>query len=144
MTLTSLPRLWLFGILEKKFSTSHCTHLFWNFSLLPFSMERLVLGCCHSVAQSCPVLCDSMNCSMPGFPVLHHLLELAQTHVYWIRGRCSFSLIEGFFHHPFLEFCLYLLGHDLDTQIQYILNEPTCLPLLLSHPEKMFFLLNEG
>ena len=30
------------------------------------------------VAQSCPTLC---NCSMPGFPVLHQLLELAQTHV---------------------------------------------------------------
>ena len=29
-------------------------------------------------------LCNPMGCSMPGFPVLHHLLELAQTHVYWI------------------------------------------------------------
>ena len=35
-----------------------------------------------SVAQSCPTLCDPMDCSMPGFPVLHHLLELAQTHVH--------------------------------------------------------------
>ena len=25
-----------------------------------------------------------MDCSMPGFSVLHHLLELAQTHVYWV------------------------------------------------------------
>ena len=25
-----------------------------------------------------------MDCSMPGFPVLHHLLELAQTHVHWV------------------------------------------------------------
>ena len=25
-----------------------------------------------------------MNCSTPGFPVLHHLLEFAQTHVYWV------------------------------------------------------------
>ena len=29
-------------------------------------------------------LCDPMNCSMPGFPVLHRLLELAQTHVHCI------------------------------------------------------------
>ena len=29
-------------------------------------------------------LCEPMNCSMPGFPVLHHLLELAQTHVHRI------------------------------------------------------------
>ena len=39
---------------------------------------------CCSVAKSCPTLCDSMNCSMPGFPVLHYLLEFAQTHVHWI------------------------------------------------------------
>ena len=37
---------------------------------------------CHSVAQSCPTLCNPMNCSMPGFPVLHYLYELAQTHVH--------------------------------------------------------------
>jgi len=38
--------------------------------------------CCCSVAQLCLTLCD---CSMPTFPVLHHLLELAQTCVHWIR-----------------------------------------------------------
>ena len=37
-----------------------------------------------SVAQSCPTLCDSMDCSMPGFPVQHQLLEVAQTHVHWV------------------------------------------------------------
>ena len=35
-----------------------------------------------SVAQSCPTLCDPMDCSTPAFPVLHQLLELAQTHVH--------------------------------------------------------------
>ena len=35
-----------------------------------------------SVAQSCLTLCDTMDCSKLGFPVLHELLELAQTHVY--------------------------------------------------------------
>ena len=38
--------------------------------------------CCCSVAQSCPTLCNPMDCSMPGFPVLHHLPELAQTRVH--------------------------------------------------------------
>ena len=33
-----------------------------------------------SVAQSCPTLCDPMDCSMPGFPVHHQLLEPTQTH----------------------------------------------------------------
>ena len=34
--------------------------------------------------QSCPTLCDPMDCSMPGFPGPHQLLELAQTHVHWV------------------------------------------------------------
>ena len=35
-----------------------------------------------SVAQSCPTLCDPMNCSSPGLPVHHQLLESTQTHVH--------------------------------------------------------------
>ena len=35
-----------------------------------------------SVAQSCPTLCDPMNCSTPGLPLHHQLLELTQTHVH--------------------------------------------------------------
>ena len=37
-----------------------------------------------SVAQSCPTLYNPMDCSTPGFPAHHHLLELPQTHVHWI------------------------------------------------------------
>ena len=37
-----------------------------------------------SVAQWCPSLCNPRDCSMPGFPVYHQLLELAQTHVHWV------------------------------------------------------------
>ena len=35
-----------------------------------------------SLTQSCLTLCDPMDCSTPGILVLHHLLELAQTHVH--------------------------------------------------------------
>ena len=35
-----------------------------------------------SVAQSCPTLCDLMDCSTPGLPVSHQLPELAQIHVH--------------------------------------------------------------
>ena len=35
-----------------------------------------------SVTQSCPTLCDPMDCSMPDFPVHHQLPELTQTHVH--------------------------------------------------------------
>ena len=37
-----------------------------------------------SVAQSCPTLCDPMNCSTPGLPVHHQLPELTQTHAHQV------------------------------------------------------------
>ena len=37
-----------------------------------------------SVTQLCPTLCNPMNCSTPGFPVHHQLLELSQTHVHQV------------------------------------------------------------
>ena len=43
------------------------------------------MGCCRGfslVAQSCPTLCDPMDCSTAGFPVHYQLLEFAQTHVH--------------------------------------------------------------
>ena len=57
-----------------------------------------LLNCCCSVAQLCQTLCDPMDRSMPGFPVLHHLPEFAHTHVYWVgdaiqpsHALCPFS-----------------------------------------------------
>ena len=38
----------------------------------------------QSVAQSCPTLCNTMDCSTPGFPPHHQLPELAQTHVHCV------------------------------------------------------------
>ena len=38
----------------------------------------------RSVAQSCPTLCDPMDCHMPGFPVHYQLSELAQSPVHWV------------------------------------------------------------
>ena len=37
---------------------------------------------CCSLHQSCPALCNLMNCTTPGSPALHYLLEFAQTHVH--------------------------------------------------------------
>ena len=45
---------------------------FWNPNICKFS----------SVIQSCPSLCDPMNCSTPGLPVPHQLPEFTQTHVH--------------------------------------------------------------
>ena len=38
------------------------------------------------VTQLCWTLCDPMDCSRPGSPVLHHLLKVAQTHVHWVNA----------------------------------------------------------
>ena len=37
-----------------------------------------------SVAQSCPTLCDPMDCSTPGLPIHHQLPEFTQIHVHWV------------------------------------------------------------
>ena len=37
-----------------------------------------------SVTQSCPTLCDPMNCSTPGLPVHHQLPEFTETHVHQV------------------------------------------------------------
>ena len=37
-----------------------------------------------SVTQSCPILYDPMNCSMPGLPIHHQLPEFIQTHVHLV------------------------------------------------------------
>ena len=44
-----------------------------------FSRKKEIIKI-SSVAQSCPTLCDPLNCSTPGLPV-HQLPESAQTHV---------------------------------------------------------------
>ena len=49
--------------------------------------ERLsfwFLTCSCLVAKSCLSLCNPMNCSMLGFPILHYLPEFAQTRVHWL------------------------------------------------------------
>ena len=46
-----------------------------------------------SVAQSCPTLCDPKDCNTPGFPVLHQLPELAQTHVHWVSDAIQPSYL---------------------------------------------------
>ena len=48
-----------------------------------------------SVAQSCLTLCDPMNCSTPGIPVHHQLLEFTQTHIQrvWWHPAISSSVI---------------------------------------------------
>ena len=61
---------------------------FKNWTNIPYQIS--------SVTQSCPTLCDAMNCSTPGFPVHHQLLEFTQTHVHWVSDAIqpSHSLLS--------------------------------------------------
>ena len=45
-----------------------------------------------SVTQSCPTLCNPINCSMPGLPVHHQLLEFTQTQVHRVGNAIQPSL----------------------------------------------------
>ena len=56
----------------------HCLRTAGSYILPSF----LVVYCCCSVTKSCPTLYDPMDCSTQGFLVLHHLPQLAQTHVH--------------------------------------------------------------
>ena len=46
------------------------------------TMETMTDFQFSSVTQSCPTLCDPMNCSTPGLPVHHQLPEFTQTHIH--------------------------------------------------------------
>ena len=50
---------------------------------------------CCSVAQSCPTLCNPMDCNTPGFPVRHHLPKFAQVHVHCIGDAIHLFVSNG-------------------------------------------------
>ena len=53
----------------------------------------MIIGCCCSVAWSCLILCDPTDCNTPGFPVFHHLPELALIHIHHSSQMPSNQLI---------------------------------------------------
>ena len=77
--LSAAHHLLRFEIAQLEFHCLHKLCLYWCF-LRPtwFSVQF------SSVTQSCPILCDPMNCSTPGLPVHHQLLGFTQTHVHWV------------------------------------------------------------
>ena len=59
---------------------------FFNQCLVLFQVQvfYILYCCCCSVVQSCPTLCNPINCSTPGLFVPNYLLEFAQVHVHCI------------------------------------------------------------
>ena len=60
----------------------------------------MLVVCCYLVTKPCPTLCNSMDCSMPGFSALHYMLEFAQTHAHWVHHLilcCHLLLLPSIF-----------------------------------------------
>ena len=87
-------------------------------------------SCCCSFGKLCHTLCDPMDCSTSGFPVLHSLLEFAQVHVLWIGGAIqpshslspsspfafNISQHQGLFQ---WDGCLHQMAKVLELQLQH-------------------------
>ena len=90
---------WSSYFLQSKFEMHSVLLPFYSFLVIIFSNRRkkykLFLDWKYtqfsSVAQSCPTLCDPMNCSTPGLPVHHQLLEFTQTRVQWVGDAIQAS-----------------------------------------------------
>ena len=64
-----------------------------NLSKVFFKKTQIDI-CCYTVTQSCLTFCDPMDCSRPGFPVLHHLLEFSQTHVHRVSDASNHLILR--------------------------------------------------
>ena len=73
------------GICSKSCPLSQWCYLTTLSSDAPFSF------CYCSVTHSCPTLCNPMNYSIAGIPVLHYLPEFAQNHVHWVGDAIQLS-----------------------------------------------------
>ena len=89
--------------------------LFWAIVLKYVSCFHLCLSLLFSVTKSCLTLCNPMNYSMPGFPILHYLLEYAQTFIFnitcfWIG---KYDLLLGVSKEGIAPMFLRVWGHCL-------------------------------
>ena len=71
------------SILRVPFKYSQFVHKFNSLPRYPVNTTDNIVQF-SSVAQSCPTLCNPMNCSTPGLPVHYQLPEFTQTHVHWV------------------------------------------------------------
>ena len=72
---------------------------FWSQGNASDLLPLHVIFCCCSVIKSCPTFCTPLDCSTPGFPVLHCLPELAQSHVHELVMPSNHLILS----HPLLQ-----------------------------------------
>ena len=64
------------------------------------------------VSQACPALCDPMDCSMPGFPVSHHLLKLSQNSCPLSQCKSNHFILWRLLLLPSIFPCIRILSDD--------------------------------
>ena len=89
-----------------------CPWALWPLAYLPICGEAIQFS---SVAQSCPTLCDPMNCNTPGLPIHHQFPEFTQTHVNRVGDAIQLS-------HPLLSL---LLLPPIPPRIRVFFNDST-------------------
>ena len=89
-------------------------------TVVSISLLLTVKYFCYSVTQSCPALCDPMDCSTPGFPVLH-LPEFAQI------------------SRPLSRWCHPTISSSI-SPFSSCLDNSLCQPIWLVNPKKFIFL----
>ena len=75
-------------------SSHHCG--FWDYStvyIALYSFHEARYCCCCSITQSCLTICNTMDCSVLGFPILLHLPGFAQTHVPWVSDAIQHLIL---------------------------------------------------
>ena len=73
-----------------------------------------------SVPQSCPTLCDPMNCSTPGLPVHHQLLEFTQTHIHLVSDAIQPSHpLSSPFPPPPIPPCIRVLSNESNLRMRW-------------------------
>ena len=77
------------GLSVPSFSLALLLIAFWFSFTKPFLDQPFSSVQFSSVAQSCPTLCNPKNCSTPGLPIHHQLLEFNQTHFHWVGDAIS-------------------------------------------------------
>ena len=74
--------IWFVGMVTYMY-TDFQSHNIIYINYMRFSVCALhLVAQFSSVTQSCPTLCDPMNCSTPGLPVHHQFPEFTQTHIH--------------------------------------------------------------
>ena len=102
--------------------------------------EGQAAGPVSSVTQSCPTLCDPMDCSMPDLPVHHQLPELTQTHVKLVTSAYCHPKLSSLRHRDLKQYllsscvyfdcdsllCLFCLAFQSQSDIQGANDQAPC------------------